>query len=273
LHEDRGPFDTDGYVSACARHEDSDAVRFSAGAASLWLLCGPDGTLRTVYGYPQPIGDTSEPELETLADALAGVAGGLRVALSPLGDGDRLAQLLQDRLPVLSRRDLLVADLERDPVAAFSSTARSKLRRAVRGGASAEVGAVRADFGGRYRASMDALGADPLYRFDDAYFAALPNEDAFQVSVADADGLAAAALFLCRGDHASYHLSARRTTRSLPGAANLAVAEGLKECARRGARACILGGGLTHDPGDPLLRFKASMASRTLTRPTFGARR
>jgi hypothetical protein len=118
------------------------------------------------------------------------------------------------------------------------------------------------------------MGAADLYRFSDAYMAAMGSAGAFQVTVMDPYGVAAAALFLTRGPEATYHLSARRDEpRPVPGAANLVLLEGLRECARRGAQACLLGGGRSGDPKDALLRFKSGMSTRTLTRPTFSTAR
>lgn len=266
----RGPFDTDAYVSACARHAGAEAILLCARDAALWLLRSEDGALGTVYGYPRPLGDSSAAGLLALADELAGLRAPLTVALSPLGAGRRLAELLHERLPVLHTREVWVADLDRDVLDGFSAGARAKIRRALRGGAGAEVGPVRGEFGAHYRAAMDEFEADAVYRFDDTYFEAIPRSDAFQVTVSDEHGVSAAALFLCRELDASYHLSARRRRPpSLPGAANLAVLEGLRECARRGARTCVLGGGLTPSAADALFRFKAGMATVALPRPTF----
>jgi hypothetical protein len=226
--------------------------------------------VRTVYGYPQPLGDTGDEALSRLADALAEDSNPLHVALSPLGAGGRLAEFLTDRLPVAGVRQLWMVDLERDPLAGFNRAAQAKVRRALRGGAKVEVGPVRPSFVPLYRSAMEDRSAEAIYRFDDQYFGALPAADAFQVSITDPSGLSAAVVFLSRGDQASYHLSARRATPpSVPGAANLALAGGLEECARRGARACLLGGGLTGAVDDPLFMFKASMATSAIARPTF----
>jgi hypothetical protein len=265
-----GPFDTVGYVSASANHQGAEAVFFEAGETGLWLLRSAEGGLHTVYGYPQPVGNTRDEGLAQLATELATQNHSLRIALSPLEAGMRMSWHLIGRLPVINCHDVLVADLEGDPLAGFTSTARSTVRRAERGGATVELGAVTPDFGPMYRATMEAQNAKAIYLFDDSYLAGLPAEDTFQVTVSDRHGVAAAALFLCRASQASYHLSARRDKpTAVPGTVNLAIANGLQECARRGAVVCILGGGLTPAPNDPLFKFKASMATRKVTRPTF----
>lgn len=269
-----GPFDAGWYLRASAVHEGSEPVCVAAGGARLSLLRSQDGGLHTVYGYPEPVGETGPRALAALAERLAGVREPLRVALSPLGAGSALALRLRERLPVETERPICVLDLEGDPLQRVTRGARYEARRALRGGAVAHVGPVTLAFGGFYRAAMRKLGAEALYLFEDAYFEALRGPHAFQVCVRDPNGLAAAAVFLAAGGRASYHLSARRAAPApVPGVSNLVLLEGVRECARRGSSACVLGGGRTAAPDDPLLRFKAGMASRVITRPTFREQR
>jgi len=241
-----------------------------AGTARLTLLRGDDGGFHTVYGYPHPVGQISEEDLAALASALCQLDAPLRIALSPLGSGAALARHLAGKLTITSRRPICVADLDGDPLERFAAKAQAKVRRAVKQGVVAEVSPVTRDFGMLYRGAMDVLGADQLYCFDDAYFSALAEAGAFQVTASDDHGICASALFLVGGSESSYHLSARRTDPvPAPGAVNLVVLTGLRECARRNASHCILGGGTTGEEDDPLLKFKAGMATRTLIRPTF----
>jgi hypothetical protein len=117
---------------------------------------------------------------------------------------------------------------------------------------------------------MDVLGADPLYRFGDDYFAALDAAGAVQLLLHDEHGVAAGAVFLRGAPEASYHLSARRSDPPPPpGAANLLIAEGLELCRAAGAARCYLGGGTSTAADDPLLAFKRAMATRVVDRPTF----
>jgi hypothetical protein len=265
-----GPFEEAGYIRASAAHEGSVPVVAEASRARLTLLRTDDGSMHTVYGYPHPVGHVSEGDLSELAEVLARIPGPLRVALSPEGCGALLAQCLRHRLPGIDERLVCVADLDGDPLDTFQPKARSKVRRALSHGTAAMVHSVAPDFGAFYRRAMRAMGAEPLYHFGDAYFAALARAGAFQVTARDRHGVSAAAVFLARGTEASYHLSARRAEpRPEAGSVNLVVLEGLRECARRGAVACMLGGGTTGAPDDPLLLFKAGMATRTLPRPMF----
>jgi hypothetical protein len=265
-----GPFEQVAYIEASAAHEGSVPVVVEAGPARLNLLLAGDGSLHTVYGYPHPVGQLSESDLIALAQVLADIPRPLRVALSPQGCGAALAGHLRPRVRVASERLICISDLGGDPLDTFQPKARAKVRRALHHGVEAHVTSVRADFGAFYRRAMAALGTEPLYHFGDAYFTALGEAGAFQVTASDALGVSAAAIFLARGSDASYHLSARRTGPGAEaGAVNLVVLEGLRECARRGAVTCVLGGGTTAATDDTLLQFKLGMATRTLPRPTF----
>ena len=175
--DEGGPFEHPSYVRASAEHEGTEPVVLDAGGGRLVLLAG-GGSLHTVYGYPQPVGAAT-----AVADALAAIDVPLRVALSPLGAGGELAQALRARLPLADERAICVTDLDSDPMEVFDASARSMVRRALREGSSVEVGAVRSDFGPMYRRAMDAMGAADLYRFSDAYMAAMGSAGAFQVTV------------------------------------------------------------------------------------------
>jgi hypothetical protein len=267
-----GPFEQPSYVRACAVHEGAESCALEAGGLSIALLREPEGALHTVYGYPVPYGDG---DIDALAAALSGIANPVRVALSPIGPGADLAGALARRLAPVSSRPISVTALDDDPLAVFQPRAKGAVRRAQAAGVAVDVGELAPWFGPFYRATMEAMQASPLYRFGDRYFELLAEVPNVLVSVRDGAGVAVAALFIAHGDTASYHLAARRAQpEPPPGTANLAVLEGLREVRKVGARTAILGGGRAPDADDPLLRFKRSMATDVLPRPTFvvGAR-
>lgn len=268
-----GLFEQDAYVLASAEHNGATPVIAYAGDAGLVLLRDPAGALSTVYGYPQPFGNTSPEALERLADGLLEPGAPLRIALDPEDAGERLAAALGRRVEPTSAPAICLADLRQDPMTYFKSTARHMARRAVRDGGRAQVGPPSTDFGAHYRAAMDELDASDAYRFSDAYFSRMADAGAVEVTVRDEHGIAAAGLFLVHGRRATYHLSGRRAEpRPLTGAMNLVMLEGLRESARRGAATCILGGGRTAAPDDALLRFKRGLSTRVKSRPIFEVR-
>ncbi|RKQ92897.1 hypothetical protein C8N24_2753 [Solirubrobacter pauli] len=266
-----GLFGSAAYLEASARHDGGTPDTLVLGGVQLPVVVEPGGALHTPYGYPQPTGDTSAEALSAAAELAARHPRPWRLALAPVGAGEAFAAALAAHAPAVSSRPIAVHDFDGgDPVERFKGETRTMVRRALRSGARVESGPVTPAFGALYRAAMDALAAPAHYRFDDTYLLALDGAGAVQWELHDAHGLAAAALFLVVGEEATYHLSARRRTPDPPpGAANLLIAEGLRHCRDAGAELCYLGGGRSGAADDPLLRFKRTMATRIVDRPTF----
>ena len=265
------PFAVPEYLDACAAHDGGVPATIALSGVRLTMIERLDSGLHTPYGYPQPEGETAPDALRAAVGAALACRRPWRVALAPLGRGAALASALAERLAPSSVRPICIHDLGPDaPEERFAPTARSMIRRALRAGAEVEEGPVDREFGRLYRAAMDATGAPSHYRFQDAYLERLNAAGGTQLTVRDADGLAAAAVFLIGSDEATYHLSARRAEPPpAPGSANLLIAEGLRRCAEAGAAHCYLGGGRGLEPDDALLRFKQTMATRLVERPTF----
>jgi hypothetical protein len=263
-----GAFDEPSYVAASADHTGTTPVLVEAGGAGLALLRAADGGLRTPYGYPHALG--GDPD--ALAAGLAGLRG-LWLALAPFGPGGALAAALAPRLAPESVRPICVADLDgEDRLATFDSRSRRAARTAVTRGGTVSVAPLAAWFGPFYRAAMEELSALDVYRFDDAYFAALAVQDHYVVRVDDEHGIAAAMLWLVDGSAAWYHLGGRRAEPApVVGAMNLCTAEGLAEAARRGRALAVLGGGRGIGEDDALFAFKRRMSTRSLPRHVFAA--
>jgi hypothetical protein len=261
-------FEHPAYVRACAEHEGVDPMVLE-GPASIALLRDQHG-LHTVYGYPQPFGDTSQRALAQLARSLRSLGQPVRVALSPLGPGPKLAALVRSMGAVEATRPICIVDLsDADPIKSFSASARSSVRRAHRAGVEPALIPVESWFGREYRKAMSSLGADSVYAFSDDYFRLIANLDHVLASVTDRHGLATANLFLFGPRVGTYHLSIRRPDPAPPpGVVNLAILTGLREAQRRGIQSVILGGGRGTGLDDPLFRFKQEMATRIAERET-----
>jgi hypothetical protein len=266
-----GLFGSAAYLIACAGHDGGTAATVDLSGVSLPVVVEPGGGLHTPYGYPQPHGQCRPEALRELAAAAAVCERPWRCALAPIGPGAELAAVLAEHVEPKSSRPICIHDLdEEEPLARFTGSARGMVRRAIRLRVRIECAPPTPEFGALYRANMQALAAAPEYWFDDGYLLALRDAGATQVMAYDGAGLAAAALFLIGAPEASYHLSARRVDPAPPpGVMNLILLEGLRQCRGAGASHCYLGGGRTAAPDDPLLRFKASMSTRTVERPTF----
>ena len=260
-------YEDPAYLAASAAHEGAGLVWVGDGGLELALLRRPDGALRTVYGLPRPVGEGSPAEL---AGRLATLGSPLTAVLSPLGAGGQLARALVDAGgTIVGRRDISVADLAGgDPAAAIASRTRRAIRVALRRGAQVRVTPLTPWFGAFYRAAMAELEAAPIYFFADDYFDALTRVDHYQVTVEDADGPAAAALFIRGGGETYYHLGGRRAGDAVPGAMNLALAQGLRHGGEAGDLVGVLGGGRTDAPDDSLLAFKRQLAPQLRPRLT-----
>ncbi len=114
-----------------------------------------------------------------------------------------------------------------------------------------------------YRSAMGRLSAPSRLNFGSEYFATLrmiPGAEI--VGTTDSDGLVSAAIFLFGPRWAHYHLAARRE--DAPNfAANLLVQAGIERAAKLELAGVHLGGGVTHQHDDPLLRFKRSVGGET----------
>ncbi len=257
------------YLEASAAHVGAEVLHVEAGGAMLPLLRAPDGSWRTVYGLPRPLGADSPETLAALADRLAREHLPLVAILSPLHPGYALGELLEARgLRRTSERLICVAELGvEDPEQGFDKRARRAIRTALARGASARISAPQPSFGPFYREAMQALGAADVYRFRDGYFEALASLPSYEVTVEDDHGVAAAALFLHDGRESYYHLGGRRNSPEPPvGAMSLALAEGIREAWRRGCELAVLGGGRGDAPDDSLLAFKRQLAPCALPR-------
>ena len=116
---------------------------------------------------------------------------------------------------------------------------------------------------------MAACDAPAVYQMGDDHFAGLATLDHFVVTVTDRHGIAARGLFLTDSHEAYLHLGAARIDPSPPvHATSLALADGVREAARRGCTVAVLGGGRNDRADTALLAFKRTLATRPLPRYT-----
>jgi hypothetical protein len=258
------------YLRASAAHVGAEIELVRAGGAVMPLLRYPDGHWRTVYGLPRPFGDDVEQGLGDLARDLTEPVVRLEAVLSPLGTGPDFARQLSVRGGRLTgERQICVVDLDGPAEPVFDRRARRAITTAAKRGATVTVSLLADWFGPFYRAAMAALAAEPIYFFGDEYFAALSGVDHYVVTVEDAYGVAAAALFLTDGTEAYYHLGGRRVAPApepVLGAMSVALAEGILEARRAGCGVAVLGGGRTDRADDSLLLFKRQLATGVLPR-------
>lgn len=143
---------------------------------------------------------------------------------------------------------------------------RDMVRRAERAGVRVTAGDWNSlpEFLRLYRGTMDRIGADEFYYFDDAYFDSLRarlGAHAWLVTARCDGELAAGAIFLRGTDTLHYHLSASDPAKRIPGATNAVLHCAAILAQKEGLKRLHLGGGTSADPADSLLAFKRKMAT------------
>jgi hypothetical protein len=228
--------------------------------------------LETVYGYAGPLATTREPAFLSQAwEAFSRWCRELRVVaefirFNPLSQNqqfvDASCQLVRDRQTVL-------LDLEGTEEALwgrYPSVQRNMVRKAIKRGLICDEGTVEGglgEFQRLYRQTMVRVGAKAYYDFQDAYYRALaqglgPRLRLFRVR--EKERVVASALFLVFGDRLHYHLAGSDAEYREAAPNNLLLHTVALWGQRQGLRRFHLGGGLSSDPNDPLLRFKTSLS-------------
>lgn len=232
----------------------------------------PFQDIETAYGYGGPLANCREPVF--LAEAHASFKDWCRatniiaefIRLHPLlGNQEFLdpeVEVFLDR----ETRSLSLVDLNaEDPP--FNSASRYMLRRAERSGVEVKAVSPRASvdrFVELYLSTMDRVSADPYYYFDDQYFAhlcSLVTESGFMLAAVLEGRWVGSSIFLHGTQDLHYHLSASSPLQRVPGLTNLILWAAALIGQKAGLRRLHLGGGLTGNPKDSLLRFKTMMSN------------
>jgi hypothetical protein len=228
--------------------------------------------LETPYGYGGPISTSEDPgflaragrAFEEWCRAQGVVAEFVR--FHPLLGNSRLAPAGAD--PEVERETVSM-DLRRlsGESFAFGGSAGNMIRRALSLGCRAEIlrGADGFDgFRTLYLETMARKGAGGFYEFDDHYFRELERvigESGCVVAVFVGTEMVGAGVFIWGDRWMHYHLSGSKRREGLVGINNLMLRSAAEFGASRGLSRLHLGGGMTSDPGDPLLKFKRSMGT------------
>ncbi len=160
---------------------------------------------------------------------------------------------------------LQVADLR----ANYEVRCRTAVRKAEQASLSVEIRPneeITGCFASFYRDGMVAIGAEPYYLFDDAYFSALAQLPGVSLLVCARDGeWLAAGLFFAAGETLEYHLSATSALGRKLAATNLLLDAAAAMGRDRGLQQFYLGGGTDRRSDNPLLFFKAGFSSQRAT--------
>ncbi len=119
------------------------------------------------------------------------------------------------------------------------------------------------DFTKSYSEMMIAKNSDPLLSFDNNYFKQLLsfNETIMIICRDKNDVFIGGNIFLITNNGVSYyHLSVLKN-RIIPGVSNYILKKGIEAAKKKKSHTMILGGGITNDKIDPLLKFKLSFSN------------
>lgn len=184
--------------------------------------------------------------------------------------------------PVSTGRPTIVLDLTDDAAAwnGLRSTCRTRIRKAEKSGYTGRVRATApsdlesgSDFRTLYEGTMQRVGADPVYYFADAYYAALLQalgSNLLMSEVIDGDGRVVSACLLMR--HAGrmhYHLAGSRPDDARRGTNNLMMWLGIRYAIAENLHHFHIGAGATSRDG--VFRFKATFGGREATYDVSGA--
>ncbi len=228
--------------------------------------------IESAYGYGGPVTGCTDPVF--LGEAHRSFADWCRsnrviaefVRLHPVLANEKFmdpaTQLILDR----ETRSIALSDLDAGNPP-FDNPTRYMLRRAEKLGIHVDKVSVESalgEFVSLYTRTMNRLGADRYYYFDDAYFRALGelcSKTGFLLTATHEGRLAAGAVFLGGRNCLHYHLSASDPDNRLPGVMNLLLWKAAVLGHSMGLPRLHLGGGRSRKPDDSLLRFKMTMST------------
>ncbi len=119
------------------------------------------------------------------------------------------------------------------------------------------------DFYKSYSKIIKAKESDPLLLFDNNYFRQLIlfDETIMIICRDKNDVFIGGSIFLITNNGVSYyHLSVLKD-RNIPGVSNYILKNGIEAAKKKKSHTMILGGGITNDKNDPLLKFKLSFSN------------
>lgn len=227
----------------------------------------------TAYGYGGPIANTDDinwinsalSDMQKLFEREKYVCGFIRfhTLLSN-------AELCKNHMQVLFDRNTVVINTEVSEDEIWSDQIISKNRNMIR---KAEKNGLEykaeydfnslSEFVQLYNATMQRLGAENFYFFDDDYYQSFVEkfrDKAFLGTVKKDGKLICAALFMYSKDYGHYHLEGSDHEYAKLAANNLLLWKTACEFHRLGIREFHLGGGYNSEPDNSLLKFKKSFS-------------
>lgn len=223
----------------------------------------------TAYGYGGPITNSDswewiEKSLQEMKDCFTAngyICGFIR--FHPMLDN---ALACKEVLNVIYDRKTVSVDMRQSIEDIWSTQISSKnrnmIRKAEKNGLSyrAEYDfANMKEFINLYNETMQRLGADDFYYFQEEYFKSFADDlkgNSFLGVVSKDEQPVGAALFMYTGEYGHYHLAGSDRKRGSLGINNYLLWKTIEELNKKGIKRFHLGGGTTSSPDDSLYKFK-----------------
>lgn len=228
----------------------------------------------TAYGYGGPISNTGDQswnhaalnEMKALFEREKYICGFVR--FHTLMNN---AEMCKDNIEVLFDRNTVSIQTDRSEEEIWNNQIISKNRNMIRKAEKNELVykaeydfASMKEFMGLYNATMERLGAEDFYFFDEKYFASFTEQfkgKAFLGTIRKGEELICGAIFMYSGVYGHYHLEGSNHEYSKLAANNLLLWKTALELHDLGVKEFHLGGGYNSDPDNSLLKFKKSFSN------------
>lgn len=174
--------------------------------------------------------------------------------------------VFKQNISVLENRTTVWLDLEKTEdeiwMKEISTQNRNTIRKCIKNGLSVQIGHDYSEFKQIYASTMDKVGADSFYYFDDLYYQRISESREYTLlKVLHEEETIAAAIFIGYGDYFHYHLAGSKKEYLKLAPNNLLLWEAIKYGKEHGYKKMHFGGGLTNSEEDNLFRFKKKYSS------------
>ncbi len=121
------------------------------------------------------------------------------------------------------------------------------------------------DFSESYSKMIKIKESDPLLLFNNDYFKQLLSfDETIMIICRDKKNMfIGGSIFLITNNGVSYYHLSILKNRNIPGISNYILIKGIETAKKRNSHTMILGGGLTDNKNDPLLKFKLSFSKKS----------
>lgn len=235
------------------------------------VLQGEYYDIETAYGYGGPILNTEDSEFATSFEErfLEYCKDNNIVAefirFHPLIENQ---DIFKKDIAVIENRTTVWLDLEKTEdeiwMQEISTQNRNTIRKCIKNGLQVEISNNYSEFKEIYNSTMDKVGADSFYYFDDNYYQRISEGKEYTLlKVKHESETIAAGIFIGYGDYFHYHLAGSKKEYLKLAPNNLLLWEAIKYGKEKGYRKMHFGGGLTNSEEDNLFRFKKKYSSAT----------